>query len=144
MMNDDEARREQRRKKIADADYSIGFGKTDPETRFKPGKSGNVKGRPKGSKNLSTMVREAAETKEEYVHKGQKSKASRLELGLQQLSLKAAKGDIKALAQLMQLYAQYGPPPQPANDEIDPTADAQAIEEYMAHIAKFKKSDGAQ
>lgn len=33
------------------ADYDVGYAKPPRETRFKPGKSGNPKGRPKGAKN---------------------------------------------------------------------------------------------
>lgn len=32
-------------------DYNVGYGKPPKETRFKPGKSGNPRGRPKGAKN---------------------------------------------------------------------------------------------
>lgn len=34
-----------------DADYAVGYGKPRADPRFKPGRSGNPKGRPKGSKN---------------------------------------------------------------------------------------------
>lgn len=33
------------------SDYEVGFGKPPQASRFKPGQSGNPKGRPKGSKN---------------------------------------------------------------------------------------------
>lgn len=35
-------------------DYSVGKGKPPKHTQFKPGQSGNPKGRPKGSNNLKT------------------------------------------------------------------------------------------
>ncbi len=34
-------------------DYEIGYGKPPEHTQFKKGQSGNSKGRPKGSKNLT-------------------------------------------------------------------------------------------
>tara|TARA_R110000824_G_scaffold399102_1_gene603965 strand:- start:2567 stop:2950 length:384 start_codon:yes stop_codon:yes gene_type:complete len=40
------------------ADYDVGYGKPPKETQFKSGESGNPKGRPKGSKNLSTVMQE--------------------------------------------------------------------------------------
>jgi hypothetical protein len=38
------------------ADYEIGYGKPPPHSRFKPGQTGNPKGRPKGSLNMATIV----------------------------------------------------------------------------------------
>lgn len=40
-------------------DYEIGYAKPPTHTQFKPGQSGNKKGRPKGSKNVATILEEA-------------------------------------------------------------------------------------
>jgi hypothetical protein len=41
-----------------DDDYEVGYGKPPKETKFAQGKSGNPKGRPKGSKNIATLFME--------------------------------------------------------------------------------------
>jgi hypothetical protein len=39
-------------------EYKVGYGKPPKDTRFPKGQSGNPKGRPKGSKNLVTLIHE--------------------------------------------------------------------------------------
>ncbi len=39
-------------------DHSVGYGRPPAHTRFKPGQSGNPKGRPKGSRNFTTELLE--------------------------------------------------------------------------------------
>ena len=40
------------------SDYEVGYRKPPKHTRFKPGQSGNLRGRPKGTKNLKTDLME--------------------------------------------------------------------------------------
>ena len=42
----------------AKVDYEVGYGKPPQHSRFKPGRSGNPKGRPKRSKNVKTVMTE--------------------------------------------------------------------------------------
>lgn len=41
-----------------DSNYEIGYGRPPRATQFKPGESGNPRGRPRGSKNLSLLLEE--------------------------------------------------------------------------------------
>ncbi len=43
--------------------YEVGYGRPPVASQFKAGQSGNAKGRPKGSKNLSTLLREEMDAK---------------------------------------------------------------------------------
>ena len=43
--------------------YQVGYGKPPTHSRFKPGESGNTKGRPKGAKNFKTEILEEAAKK---------------------------------------------------------------------------------
>ncbi len=54
--------RRNRRTEEASPDYEVGYGKPPEHTRFKPGQSGNPRGRPKGTKNLKTdLIEELSE-----------------------------------------------------------------------------------
>jgi hypothetical protein len=44
-------------------DYAVGYGRPPTGSRFKPGVSGNANGRPRGSKNLKTLIRQAMTAK---------------------------------------------------------------------------------
>jgi hypothetical protein len=43
--------------------YAVGYGRPPTATRFKSGVSGNAAGRPKGHKNLKTLIRQAMTAK---------------------------------------------------------------------------------
>lgn len=53
--------------------YLIGYRRPPLETRFKPGASGNPKGRRKGSKNFKTLIKEAL-TAKVLIQEGTKSR----------------------------------------------------------------------
>ena len=43
--------------------YEVGYGKPPKHTQFKPGQSGNRKGRPRGQRNFRTVVNDALKRK---------------------------------------------------------------------------------
>lgn len=82
----------------------IGYGVPPDETKFKPGKSGNPKGRPKGSKNESTILRELLEAKMTVRIGGRERKIPVME-GIHRRNVESAlKGDLKASAFLLNRY----------------------------------------
>lgn len=87
--------------KRRDGTYDVGYGKPPAETRFQKGQSGNPNGRPKGSKNLATIVRQAANERVTIVVKGKQRSITKLEAAAKQLANKAAQGDLKAMQMLL-------------------------------------------
>ena len=49
--------------RYSEGDYLIGYRRPPVTSRFQPGSSGNPKGRPKNSKNLKTLIRQAMTAK---------------------------------------------------------------------------------
>lgn len=87
--------------KKMDEDYEVGYGKPPKKTRFKRGKSGNKKGRPKGSKNTYTLLNEILGQKITVDENGEKFKISKKTAILTQLVNRGVNGDIKAIATLL-------------------------------------------
>jgi Family of unknown function (DUF5681) len=69
--------------------------------KFRKGQSGNPKGRPKGSKSLTTLIMEAARDQVSVEIDGKPRKFSTLQGAVAQLVSKAARGDQKAIVELL-------------------------------------------
>ena len=84
----------------------IGYGKPPVATRFKPGKSGNPKGRPKGSLNLATDL--SAELGEQITVRegGRQHRISKQRALVKSLMAKALQGDVRATTAVLALYAR--------------------------------------
>jgi hypothetical protein len=78
--------------------------------QFKPGRSGNPHGRPKGSKNLRTYVHKLLNEPIEVRENGKTRKICRAEAIAIQLVNNAAKGDPKGLAAIMNLTREQDDP----------------------------------
>ncbi|MCA0372784.1 MAG: DUF5681 domain-containing protein [Proteobacteria bacterium] len=85
---------------LDDAPYDIGYGKPPKHSQFKPGQSGNPRGRPSGSKSMSTILRKALSERIEVNKGGKRIKRTKLDIAVEQLVNKAAGGDLKAIVQL--------------------------------------------
>ena len=84
-------------------DYEVGYQKPPKETRFTKGQSGNPNGRPKGSKNLSTILMAQALQLVTVTEHGKTRQVTKLEAASTQLLNKAASGDFASVRLLMHL-----------------------------------------
>jgi hypothetical protein len=97
---------------MAEDDYETGYKRPPKEHRFKPGKSGNPGGRPKGARSMPEEVRAALRRKIVVNEDGRKRKISVLEATLHRLVQQAiAKGDLRAIRQVLSLADSYGVEP---------------------------------
>ena len=76
-------------------------------TRFKKGMSGNPKGRPKGARNLSSIVLEAARAPVAVTINGKTINISRVQATAMQLAAKAAAGDQNAMVKFLNLVDEF-------------------------------------
>lgn len=88
------------RKPIGRAAFRRG-GNPPKHTQFRKGTSDNPRGRPKGSKNLSSYILQAARDKVSATLNGKTRKISKLQATTMQLATKAASGDHVAIGKLL-------------------------------------------
>lgn len=93
----------------APACYEVGYRKPPLHTRFQPGRSGNPKGRPKAAKGLKTIARETLTQKVAVRTATGEKKMSRIEALLHKTAELAMKGNARALAEVLKLYAAAVP-----------------------------------
>ena len=119
-------------------DYEVGYGKPPLHTRFEKGQSGNPKGRPRGRKNLSSLLTEALNGWVIVVENGRRKKITKREAIITQLVNKSAAADLKAtqfvIALLQEVEAQ-------ADGSADQTALAEADHQIIKRIQERLRAE---
>jgi hypothetical protein len=82
----------------------VGYSHPPIATRFRKGQSGNPKGRPKGAKNLKTLLRQALNEKITVNENGKRRAITKMQAGVKQLANKVASGDVKTTLRLVDLH----------------------------------------
>ena len=114
--------------------YEVGRGKPPKSTQFQKGRSGNPKGRPKGSQNVATTLRRILRERVVVNENGRRKTITKVEAALKQLTNKAATGDLPSIRLLMALCATAE---QGATDtEVKDRPLGEADREVMASILK--------
>lgn len=81
-------------------DYEVGYGRPPRHSRFKPGESGNPKGRPKEARNLATELELELKSGVTVREDGAARRVSKRKAVAKALVLKAMRGDTRAIAQV--------------------------------------------
>lgn len=84
-------------------EYDVGYSKPPKSTQFKPGQSGNPKGRPSGIKNLSTDLQEELESSVLITENSQQREVTKQRAVIKTMFAKAMKGDSRAASTLITL-----------------------------------------
>lgn len=118
----------------------VGYGKPPLASRFKPGQSGNPKGKPKGRKSEATILDELLFQKIRIRERdGNIRDATVYEGVLRRFAEESLKGNIKAAAFL---FARYAAANSGGQEKTELSADDKAIIEAFAKDL-LAKSDGA-
>jgi hypothetical protein len=90
-----------------DKDYEVGYGKPPKHTQFKPGRSGNPKGRPKDTRNVKHVLLQVATEEMAITENGETKVVSKQEALIRSLFARALNGDQQATRILLKLWERY-------------------------------------
>ena len=119
----------------------IGYGKPPKHTQFRKGVSGNPKGRPKGSRNLATVLARALREKVVVNENGRRRTVSKFDAAVAQLVNKSASGDLVALRQLMALAGSVENQAIDAPQRILSEADNKVVQNVLKRIESRSRED---
>lgn len=128
-------------------DDVVGYGNPPKANQFKPGQSGNPKGRPKGPGNIHKMIAKHAAKKVTVIENGAEKQMAKMDVVIAAMFNRASKGDVAAarlLTTLVLAAAQLsGEENQPGYSEADLAA-VLAEANWQAQLVELKqeKSDG--
>jgi hypothetical protein len=121
-------------------DYEVGYGKPPRHTRFKKGQSGNPQGRPKGSKNLPTLLSEALNEPVVVAENGRRRKITMRQAIIKQLVKRSATADLRAMKILLDMVRDLERQAEPAFPETAEfsEADEKVLEQLRSRFSKGK------
>jgi Family of unknown function (DUF5681) len=135
--SDDQADPERSATASTSANYSVGYCRPPVGRPFRPGHSGNPRGRPKGARNLSSVIGAAVGKIIAVKASGRRRRITKLEATVEELADRAAEGDARATQLLLALVQTHeAKPDRPDADRIG-EADALA----MAELARRLRAD---
>ena len=123
--------------------YKVGYGRPPKAMQFKPGQSGNPRGRRKGARNVRTVVQNELLGRIVVRIDGKPRTLTKLEALVKKLVADALQGDPKAQAKVMELGQKFNVGvdeeggQQPASQE-----DAAIIERFFARRLNEERGDG--
>ena len=109
-----------RSRKRAKPSYAVGYRRPPKATQFAKGKSGNPRGRPKGSRTVAAVLQEILEQKIAVIENGKTRRLPAFEVMLRRLVNDAMRNDSRALKMVLALQDRYGDSPEtsPRLDEV--------------------------
>ena len=113
-------------------EHEVGYKKPPVRSQFKKGQSGNPTGRPKGTRNFKTDLKDALAQPVQVTDGGRTRSISTQRAGLERLRLKALTGDQRALDRLIALAERHG------EEETAAVAEAKLSEVEISILADYE------
>lgn len=121
----------------------VGYGQPPRHSRFKPGQSGNPKGRPKAARTLQEHVSEVFRKQRKVVVNGRPVRMATIRIVLSAMVERAMRGDPAALRTMMPLLVRMLDAPESAKAvDILPEDDRKLLADFAATFAEQRKRHG--
>ena len=122
-------------------DYEVGYKKPPKHGQFRPGESGNPKGKPSGAKNLKTELQEELAETIKIKESGHAKTVSKQRAMLKSLTAKAVQGDTKAANVVLGMIFKFLHDQPDDGETIELTQTDRAIlEDFKTSILKAART----
>ena len=136
-------------KRPKSSDYEVGYGRPPRSTQFKPGQSGNPKGRPPKNKDIQTILKDTLFSPMTIRENGRTRTLPKIEAFLMLQMKGALSGDPAAAARVIRLLPltakaqmEQVTPQQGASDDAAISSHSEVEREMLQHLVAMVK-DGA-
>lgn len=119
--------------------YKTGYRRPPRESQFKKGHSGNPSGRPKGSRNLLTILDQELSQTISVVEKGRKKRITRMQAIVKRMVTDALQGNQRAQLALVEIARKREQSGHGPVDSLVPDNFSEIVE---AFVAKRQRSSG--
>ena len=120
------------------SDDEVGYGRPPPEHRFRPGQSGNPKGRPRGANSEATILQQLLQRKIVVHQNGRARKITVLEAILLRFTEDSLKGNTKSAAFLLNRHAGSTRDMPQVNEELSQD-DHEILEAFARRIQQSER-----
>ena len=128
--------------------YEIGYKRPPKSGQFKKGRSGNPKGRPKGSRNFVTLLEQELGQTIVVNENGRKRKITRLQAMVKRMVAGALQGEHRSLLTLIEVLRRTGRFEETAVEDLLPDNYEAILDSYVARrqasVTSKTKSTGSR
>jgi tetratricopeptide (TPR) repeat protein len=121
----------------------VGYKRPPARTRFKKGRSGNPKGRPKGSESMSKLLHEVLAERVSVTQNGKVIRMNKAEALVQLTMARAIKGDTKAMDGMLAFADKMGRLDEPKEEDGENTPGMVLVPEQIPDDEEWERLYGA-
>lgn len=122
------------------AKYKVGYGKPPKKHQFKPGQSGNKKGRPPKSNNAVTILKDRLAAKIIVKEGGKQRQTTKLDALMMQTINTALQGNLKAASMIFDILDRKGLMDSVNMDSLLPENHLDILEEFVKQKSREEKA----